>query len=64
MSDIRNQNNSPNPIIVAAQQKQDLNMTAPLHSDQVKNGRKMAGDFVSPNPVGKTRENSIDYQTI
>ena len=63
MSDIRNQNNSPNPIIVAAQQKQDLNMTAPLHSDQVKNGRKMAGDFVSPNP-GKTRENSIDYQTI
>ena len=64
MSDIRNQNNSPNPIIVAAQGgKQDLNMTAPLHSDQVKNGRKMAGDFVSPN-TGKTRENSIDYQTI
>lgn len=35
-------NNSPNPHIVAAQgAKQDLNMTAPLHSEQVKNGRKL-----------------------
>jgi hypothetical protein len=63
VSDIRNQNNSPNPIVVAAPTKQDLNMTAPIHSDQMKNSRKLAGDFVSPNP-GKTRENSIDYQTI
>jgi hypothetical protein len=63
MGDIRNQANSPNPIIVASQQKQDLNMTAPLNSEHVKNGRKLAGDFVSPAPPGK-RENSVDYQTI
>ena len=63
MSENRNQNNSPNPIIVSSQQKQDLNMTAPLNSEQVKNGRKLAGDFVSPAAPGK-RENSVDYQTI
>jgi hypothetical protein len=63
MSENRNQNNSPNSIIVASQQKQDLNMTAPLNSEQVKNSRKLAGDFVSPAPPGK-RENSVDYQTI
>jgi 5'-AMP-activated protein kinase, catalytic alpha subunit len=60
VSDIRNSNNSPNPIIMPTGQKQDLNMTAPIHSEQVKNGRKMVGDFVSPNQ-SKTRDNSVDY---
>lgn len=52
-------NQSPN----YTQPKQvDLNMTAPIHSEQVKN-RKI-NDFVSPANVGKTRDNSLDYQTI
>ena len=46
--DIRtNANNSPQPNIIP-NQKQDLNMTAPLHSEQVKNGRKLADYAVSP----------------
>ena len=41
-------------------------MTAPLHSDQVKAGRKLVGEYVgSPiQNVGKIRDNSMDYQTI
>jgi len=41
--------NSP-PIV---QPKQDLNMTAPLHTDQVKNGRRMANEFVA-SPLNQT----------
>lgn len=39
-------------------------MTAPLHSEQVKNGRKLIGDMVSPPANVKARDNSIDYNTI
>ena len=40
-------------------------MTAPIHTEQVRQGRKMANDFVSPNPTGvKPRDKSLDYQTI
>lgn len=41
-------------------------MTAPLHSDQVKNGRKILNEFVgSPiQTVAKNRGDSFDYQTI
>ena len=51
---------SPNNVVVAP--KQDLNMTAPIHSEQVKNGRKL-NDLGSP-VVNKVRENSVDYNTI
>ena len=57
-----NANHSPNPNVVA-QHKQDLNMTAPLHSEQVKNGRKIINEFVG-SPIGtvqKPRDNSFDY---
>lgn len=45
-------------------------MTAPIHSEQVKTGRRLINDYVgqplSPNlvPNIKARENSTDYQTI
>lgn len=45
-------------------------MTAPIHSEQVKTGRRLINDYVgqplSPNlvPNIKQRENSTDYQTI
>ena len=63
VSDTRGQNVSPNPIIIA-QQKQDLNMTAPIHSEQVKNGRKLISEFVSPPVNANNRDASMDYQTI
>ena len=54
-------NASPNP---GAGGKQDLNMTAPLHSEQVK-GRKLVGEYVgSPIQVTGKRDGSLDYQTI
>lgn len=63
INEARGTNNvSPNP---GAGQKQDLNMTAPLHSEQVKQGRKIVGEYVgSPIQVNGKRDNSLDYQTI
>ena len=55
-------NQSPNPQTIP-QPKQDLNMTAPIHSEQVKNGRKLVNEFVG-SPIqntGKIRDNSVDY---
>lgn len=57
-------NTSPVPYIPNNNNKQDLNMTAPLHSDQQK-GRKLNEVVGSPmQNVGKIRDNSIDYSTI
>ena len=60
-NDARNTSNSPVPNVVPG--KQDLNMTAPLHSEQVKNGRRFVDQYVgSPiQNVGKILENSLDY---
>lgn len=60
----RTVNQSPNPHIIPGQ-KQDLNMTAPLHSDQAKN-RKLVNEYVgSPiQNINKIRDNSVDYNTI
>lgn len=56
-------NQSPGPHIIN-NQKQDLNMTAPLHSEQQK-GRKLNEVVGSPmQNINKIRENSIDYNTI
>ena len=57
-------NQSPNPGHIMNNNKQDLNMTAPLHSEQQK-VRKMNEVVGSPiQNVNKIRENSIDYNTI
>ena len=56
-------NNSPNPVTTG--HKQDLNMTAPLHSEQVKQGRKIVGEYIaSPITNNGRRDNSLDYSTI
>ena len=40
-------------------------MTAPLHSEQVKHGRKIVGEYVaSPITNNGKRDNSLDYSTI
>ena len=51
---------SPNQIAV----KPDLNLTAPLYSEPVKNGRKMINNLAGANNTTKARENSQNYQTI
>lgn len=51
--------NSPQPQVAA---KQDLNMTAPIYSEQTK-GRKMGVPSQIPN-MTKIRENSVNYNTI
>ena len=54
--------NNVSPAPHTIEQKQDLNMTAPIHSEQVKN-RKI--DFTAaPTTGGKVRDASHDYQTI
>ena len=39
-------------------------MTAPLHSEQVKAGRKINEFVASPITNNKVRDNSVDYKTI
>lgn len=51
---------SPNQIAI----KPDLNLTAPIYSEPVKNGRKMMNNLGGVNNATKIRENSQNYQTI
>lgn len=45
--------------------KQDLNMTVPLNSEQIKQGRIGNNDFdISPSISNKVRDNSVNYNTI
>ena len=51
--------------VVSPNQKVDLNMTAPLNSEQLKAGRKIVNEFVGANinPT-KVRGDSVNYNTI
>ena len=45
--------------------KKDLNMTQPINSDALKQGRKIVNDFVGQEiNIPKMRETSINYNTI
>ena len=60
----RNSINTSPVSYIPGNNKQDLNMTAPLHSEQQK-GRKLNEVVGSPmQNVTKIRDNSIDYSTI
>ena len=54
-------NHSPNPPVAG---KQDLNMTAPINSEQIKHGRKVNEYVGSPIPNAGRKDNSLDYSTI
>jgi hypothetical protein len=58
--DAKNRTNVTSP-----NQKVDLNMTAPLNSEQLKQGRKIVNEFVGANinPT-KVRGDSVNYNTI
>ena len=51
--------------VTSPNQKVDLNMTAPLNSEQLKQGRKIVNEFVGANinPT-KVRGDSVNYNTI
>lgn len=59
--DIKNNRTS----VTSPNQKVDLNMTAPLNSEQLKAGRKIVNEFVAANinPT-KVRGDSVNYNTI